>query len=154
LKIFFGRRSLTWIYIVAKGFYIFIIRTNFIHYRLLQHTRHLKELLAKVFIQSSCNAKLLSMPALLSRLSLLKSVFALMQAVREVYEVVPAREWSDTQSRTNKIVFIGMFTNVTVVNHPLLTSYESDPESSRAYFATGRDLDISILQDSFSRCKH
>jgi G3E family GTPase len=47
-----------------------------------------------------------------------------LQAVREVYEVVPAREWSDTQSRTNKIVFIG------------------------------RDLDISILQDSFSRCKH
>ncbi|XP_048555587.1 COBW domain-containing protein 1 isoform X2 [Triticum urartu] len=47
-----------------------------------------------------------------------------LQAVREVYEVVPAREWSETQSRMNKIVFIG------------------------------RDLDISILQDSFSRCKH
>ena len=28
------------------------------------------------------------------------------------------------------------------------------PESSHAYFATGRDLDISVLQDSFSRCKH
>uniref|UniRef100_A0A453B5P7 CobW C-terminal domain-containing protein n=1 Tax=Aegilops tauschii subsp. strangulata TaxID=200361 RepID=A0A453B5P7_AEGTS len=64
------------------------------------------------------------MPSLLNRLSLLKSVFALMQAVREVYEVVPAREWSETQSRMNKIVFIG------------------------------RDLDISTLQDSFSRCKH
>jgi hypothetical protein len=75
LKIFFGRRSLTWIYIVAKEFYTFIIRTSFTHYRLLQHTRHLKELLAKVFIQSSCNMKLLSMPALLKRLSLLKSVF-------------------------------------------------------------------------------
>ncbi|XP_045088730.1 uncharacterized protein [Aegilops tauschii subsp. strangulata] len=47
-----------------------------------------------------------------------------LQAVREVYEVVPAREWSETQSRMNKIVFIG------------------------------RDLDISTLQDSFSRCKH
>eukprot|EP00494_Astrolonche_serrata_P011418 UN11501 len=30
-----------------------------------------------------------------------------LQAVREVYEVVPAREWSETQSRMNKIVFIG-----------------------------------------------
>uniref|UniRef100_A0A453B5Z4 CobW C-terminal domain-containing protein n=1 Tax=Aegilops tauschii subsp. strangulata TaxID=200361 RepID=A0A453B5Z4_AEGTS len=31
-----------------------------------------------------------------------------LQAVREVYEVVPAREWSETQSRMNKIVFIGI----------------------------------------------
>ncbi|KAL6856235.1 hypothetical protein ACP4OV_019037 [Aristida adscensionis] len=29
-----------------------------------------------------------------------------LQAVREVYEVVPAREWSETESRVNKIVFI------------------------------------------------
>jgi hypothetical protein len=57
-----------------------------------------------------------------------------MQAVREVYEVVAAREWSDTQSRMNKIVFIGIFTDVTVVNHPLPTSYESDPEASHVYF--------------------
>lgn len=47
-----------------------------------------------------------------------------LQAVREVYEVVPAREWSEMQSRMNKIVFIG------------------------------RNLDISVLQDSFGRCKH
>ena len=47
-----------------------------------------------------------------------------LQAVREVYEVLPAREWSKTESRTNKIVVIG------------------------------RNLDINILQDSFSRCKH
>uniref|UniRef100_A0A0A9VCE1 Uncharacterized protein n=1 Tax=Arundo donax TaxID=35708 RepID=A0A0A9VCE1_ARUDO len=47
-----------------------------------------------------------------------------LQAVREVYEVVPAREWSETVSRVNKIVFIG------------------------------RNLDIDALRDSFSGCKY
>ena len=60
------------------------------------------------------------MPALLNRLSLLKSVFVLMQALREIYEVVPAREWSDAQSPMNKIVFIGIFKNGTVGNHHYL----------------------------------
>ncbi|CAN6225962.1 unnamed protein product [Urochloa humidicola] len=46
-----------------------------------------------------------------------------LQAVREVYEVVPARKWSETESRMNKIVVIG------------------------------RNLDINVLQDSFSGCK-
>ncbi|TVU38103.1 hypothetical protein EJB05_11457 [Eragrostis curvula] len=46
-----------------------------------------------------------------------------LQAVREVYEVVPARQWSETESRMNKIVVIG------------------------------RNLDISVLQESFSGCK-
>ncbi|XP_062188233.1 uncharacterized protein LOC133891521 [Phragmites australis] len=46
-----------------------------------------------------------------------------LQAVREVYEIVPAREWSEAQSRVNKIVFIG------------------------------RNLDIDVLRDSFSGCK-
>ncbi|KAK3125593.1 hypothetical protein QOZ80_7BG0607070 [Eleusine coracana subsp. coracana] len=46
-----------------------------------------------------------------------------LQAVREVYEVVPARQWSETESRMNKIVVIG------------------------------RDLDINVLQESFSGCK-
>lgn len=46
-----------------------------------------------------------------------------LQAVREVYEVLPAREWSETESRMNKIVVIG------------------------------RNLDINTLQYSFSRCK-
>ncbi|GJN11133.1 hypothetical protein PR202_ga29302 [Eleusine coracana subsp. coracana] len=45
------------------------------------------------------------------------------KAVREVYEVVPARQWSETESRMNKIVVIG------------------------------RDLDINVLQESFSGCK-
>ncbi|CAD6223213.1 unnamed protein product [Miscanthus lutarioriparius] len=56
-------------------------------------------------------------------LSVLISDFALMQAVREVYEVVPARKWSETESHMNKIVVIG------------------------------RNLDINVLQDSFSGCK-
>nr|CAB3454856.1 unnamed protein product [Digitaria exilis] len=47
----------------------------------------------------------------------------LAKAVREVYEVVPARKWSETESRINKIVVIG------------------------------RNLDINVLQDSFSGCK-
>eukprot|EP00267_Zea_mays_P043790 XP_020395925.1 uncharacterized protein LOC100216864 isoform X3 [Zea mays] len=59
----------------------------------------------------------------LQGLSVLMSDFALMQAVREVYEVVPARKWSETESRMNKIVVIG------------------------------RNLDINVLQDSFSGCK-
>ncbi|CAD6344038.1 unnamed protein product [Miscanthus lutarioriparius] len=46
-----------------------------------------------------------------------------LQAVREVYEVVPARKWSETESHMNKIVVIG------------------------------RNLDINVLQDSFSGCK-
>uniref|UniRef100_A0A0A9GAA8 CobW C-terminal domain-containing protein n=1 Tax=Arundo donax TaxID=35708 RepID=A0A0A9GAA8_ARUDO len=46
-----------------------------------------------------------------------------LQAVREIYEVVPAREWSETESRVNKIVFIG------------------------------RNLDIDVLRDTFSGCK-
>jgi G3E family GTPase len=46
-----------------------------------------------------------------------------LQAVREVYEVVPARQWSETESRMNKIVVIG------------------------------RNLDINVLQESFSGCK-
>ncbi|CAH2033882.1 unnamed protein product [Thlaspi arvense] len=28
-------------------------------------------------------------------------------AVKEIYEIVPARKWSEEESRTNKIVFIG-----------------------------------------------
>jgi G3E family GTPase len=40
------------------------------------------------------------------------SDFALMQAVREVYEVVPARKWSETESRMNKIVVIGKTSKV------------------------------------------
>ncbi|KAJ6797838.1 COBW domain-containing protein 1 isoform X1 [Iris pallida] len=35
LKIFFGRRSLAWIYITVKEFCMSIIHTNFIHYRLM-----------------------------------------------------------------------------------------------------------------------
>ncbi|XP_010417078.1 PREDICTED: COBW domain-containing protein 1 [Camelina sativa] len=31
----------------------------------------------------------------------------ILQAVREIYEIVPARKWSEEESRTNKIVFIG-----------------------------------------------
>lgn len=80
--------------------------------------------MTKVSTQSSAIRSYQSMPSLLNRLSLLKSVFALMQAVREVYEVVPAREWSETQSRMNKIVFIGIISNM-LVNHPLLLSYKS-----------------------------
>lgn len=30
-----------------------------------------------------------------------------LQAVREIYEIVPAREWNKDENRTNKIVFIG-----------------------------------------------
>lgn len=29
------------------------------------------------------------------------------QAVKEIYEIVPARKWSDEENRVNKIVFIG-----------------------------------------------
>jgi G3E family GTPase len=29
------------------------------------------------------------------------------QAVRDIYERVPARKWSEEENRTNKIVFIG-----------------------------------------------
>ncbi|KAJ3673112.1 hypothetical protein LUZ60_006486 [Juncus effusus] len=46
-----------------------------------------------------------------------------LQAVREVYEVVPAREWREKEKRMNKIVFIG------------------------------RDLDLDALQDSFRGCQ-
>ncbi|KAJ6795899.1 COBW domain-containing protein 1 isoform X1 [Iris pallida] len=35
LKIFFGRRSLAWIYIAVKEFYMSIIQNNFIRYRLM-----------------------------------------------------------------------------------------------------------------------
>jgi G3E family GTPase len=49
---------------------------------------------------------------LLQGLSVLMSDFALMQAVREVYEVVPARKWSETESRMNKIVVIGKTSKV------------------------------------------
>jgi hypothetical protein len=40
-------------------------------------------------------------------LSILMSDVSLVQAVREVYEVGPARRWSETESRMNKIVVIG-----------------------------------------------
>ncbi|XP_010527742.1 PREDICTED: putative COBW domain-containing protein 7, partial [Tarenaya hassleriana] len=30
-----------------------------------------------------------------------------LQAVREIYEIVPARKWGEEENRTNKIVFIG-----------------------------------------------
>ncbi|KAJ4791583.1 COBW domain-containing protein 1 [Rhynchospora pubera] len=44
------------------------------------------------------------------------------QAVREVYEVVPGREWHEAEERINKLVFIG------------------------------RDLDLKSLEDSFRGC--
>ncbi|CAD5313738.1 unnamed protein product [Arabidopsis thaliana] len=31
----------------------------------------------------------------------------ILQAVRDIYEIVPARKWSEEENRTNKIVFIG-----------------------------------------------
>lgn len=31
-----------------------------------------------------------------------------MQAVREIYEIVPSRKWKDDENRINKIVFIGI----------------------------------------------
>ncbi|KAL7148916.1 hypothetical protein ABFS83_05G005200 [Erythranthe nasuta] len=34
-----------------------------------------------------------------------------LQAVREIYEIVPARKWKDDESRINKIVFIGRSLN-------------------------------------------
>nr|CAD1837923.1 unnamed protein product [Ananas comosus var. bracteatus] len=45
-----------------------------------------------------------------------------LQAVREIYEVVPAREWNQTEKKINKIVFIG------------------------------RNLDLNKLNDSFRGC--
>ena len=55
---------------------------------------------------------------MLQGLPVLISDFALMQAVREVYEVVPARKWSETESRMNKIVVIGKTSKVdSVVQH-------------------------------------
>lgn len=31
-----------------------------------------------------------------------------MQAVREIYEIVPSRKWKDDENRINKVVFIGI----------------------------------------------
>jgi hypothetical protein len=44
LRIFCGRGNLVWIYIVVKGFYIFMTQIKFIHCRLLHHIRNPKEL--------------------------------------------------------------------------------------------------------------
>lgn len=70
---------------------------------------------------------------LLQGLSVLMSDFALMQAVREVYEVVPARKWSETESRMNKIVVIGK------------TSKVKTQQFSTCKFWTGYNLCLPIL---------
>ncbi|GFP87310.1 cobw domain-containing protein 1 [Phtheirospermum japonicum] len=40
-----------------------------------------------------------------------------LQAVREVYEIVPTRKWKDDENRANKVVFIGISTYSYVIRH-------------------------------------
>lgn len=34
-------------------------------------------------------------------------LLAISQAVKEIYDIVPARDWKERETRMNKIVFIG-----------------------------------------------
>jgi hypothetical protein len=110
LRIICGKGNLVWIYIAVKGFYIFMTQIKFIHYKLLHHIRNLKGLHDQLNLLNKIPlSKLVTRVALhvMYRLSILMSDVSLMQAVREVYEVVPARRWSEMESRMNKIVVIG-----------------------------------------------
>jgi len=39
------------------------------------------------------------------------------QAVRELYEIVPARKWKNEENRMNKIVFIGNMMGIVLCKH-------------------------------------
>ncbi|XP_044488058.1 COBW domain-containing protein 1 [Mangifera indica] len=45
----------------------------------------------------------------------------ILQAVREIYEVVPARKWRTDENRTNKIVFIGHYLSKDVLTNSFRT---------------------------------
>jgi hypothetical protein len=151
LRIICGKGNLVWIYIAVKGFYIFMTQIKFIHYKLLHHIRNLKGLHDQLNLLNKIPlSKLVTRVALhvMYRLSILMSDVSLMQAVREVYEVVPARRWSEMESRMNKIVVIGKTpTYHVIVCHFLFCC------NLCMLGATGRNLDINVLQESLSSCK-
>lgn len=73
------------------------------------------------------------------------------QAVREIYEIVPARDWKKEEKPMNKIVFIG---NVLCYSQTMLfvNLFIFFSFYLFMYFSAGHNLNENILTDSLRTC--
>lgn len=81
----------------------------------------------------------------------------ILQAVREVYEIVPTRKWKNEETRVNKIVFIGNTLSQIVSFYILLHILGCicnlrKKNGFLIYFFSGRSLNEEILVNTMGGC--
>lgn len=75
------------------------------------------------------------------------------QGVKEIYEIVPTRDWKKEENQTNRVVFIGnILIELFFLPPPRKKGKRRETLLNYLFCFAGHNLDEKILRESFRAC--